>query len=250
VISTDGGGRRGGLLRTAAAWLPVAACLAVYLLFQSGGLTLEVERSIEFRCNAEEYGLVPAELAHPGYRATDVFCEPGQGAEDDGHGHERSDARMPADAPAAVTPFTSMLMHGSALHLALTMLLAAALAPRLARGRHPLLVPGLYLLGGLVSAAALVALAPGMGIANVGASGAVAALLGAGLRRFPRESLTFFAVPVLVLVLLAIGAQVVIAVLDLGQPVAGDGGTIAYWVPLAGLLAGFLVSGGPRSRAG
>jgi hypothetical protein len=57
---------------------------------------------------------------------------------------------------------------------------------------------------------------------------------------------SFFAVPVLVIGLLAAGAQVLIAALDLGQPVAGDGGTIAYWVPLAALAAGWLVSGARR----
>ena len=244
MTSVDGAGRpSGGPLRAVAAWLPVAACVAAYFLLQSGGLTLEHERSIEFRCTTEEYGLVPAELAHPGRRATDVFCEPGESAEDDGHGHERSDARMPADAPAAITPVTSMVMHGSALHLALTMLVAAALAMPLARAfRHPLAVPGLFLLGGLASAAALVALAPDMGIANVGASGAVAALVGAALARLPRASLTFFAVPVVLLALLAVGGQVLIATLDLGQPVAGAGGGIAYWVPLAGGAAGWLVA--------
>src|SRR5215207_6007077 len=137
------GAGRGGPLRAAVAWLPVAACVAVYFVAQSGGLTLEAERSIDFRCTTEEYGLVPAEIAHPGRRATDVFCEPG--AEEDGHDHERSDARMPADAPAALTPFTSIVMHGSALHLALTMLLAGVLGPRLARELHPLAVPGLSL---------------------------------------------------------------------------------------------------------
>lgn len=243
MMTMGGAGRGDGLPRTVAAWLPVALCVAVYFLFQSGSLTLEIDRSIGFRCNAEEYGLVPAEIAHPGRRATDVFCEPGEGAEDDGHGHERSDARMPADAPAWVTPFTSMVMHGSALHLALTMLLAAALGPALARAFRPAwLVPALYLFGGLVSAAALVLLAPGMGIANVGASGAVAALLGAALAGMPRASLTFFAIPVPVLALLAVGAQVLIAVLDLGQPVAGEGGQVAYWVPLAGLAAGYAVA--------
>jgi membrane associated rhomboid family serine protease len=245
VTSVVGAGRRrgGGPLRAVAAWLPVAACVFVYFVLQAGGLTLERERSIDFRCISEEYGLVPAELAHPGRRATDVFCEPGESAEDDGHGHERADARMPADAPAAITPLTSMSMHGSALHLALTMLVAAALAVPLSRAfRHPLAVPGLFLLGGLVSAGALVAVAPDMGIANVGASGGVAALLGAALARLPRESVTYFAVPVLVLALLAAGAQLLIAALDLGQPVAGDGGGIAYWTPLAGLAAGWLVA--------
>jgi membrane associated rhomboid family serine protease len=248
VTSGDGAGRHGGgPLRAAAAWLPVAACVAVYFLLQAGGLTLEHERSIDFRCTTEEYGLVPAELAHPGRRATDVFCEPGESAEDDGHGHERSDARMPADAPAAITPLTWMVMHGSALHLALTMLVAAALATPLARTfRNPLVVPGLFLLGGLVSAGALVALAPDMGIANVGASGAVAALLGAALARVPRASVTFFAIPVVVLAVLAVAGQALIAALDLGQPVAGAGGGIAYWVPLAGGAAGWLVARGMR----
>jgi membrane associated rhomboid family serine protease len=250
--TVDGAGRRGPL-RAAAAWLLVALNVATYFFFQSGGLTLEIERSIEFRCNAMEYGLVPAEIAHPGRRTTDVFCEPGESTEEAGHAeeeeedeHARSDARMPADAPAAVTPFTAMVMHGSALHLALTMLLGGVVGLRLARELHPLAVPGLYLLGGLVSAAALVLLAPDMGIANVGASGAVAALLGAALRRFPRENLTWFAVPVFVLALLAAGAQVLIAWLDLAQPVAGDGGDVVYWVPLAGLAVGWLVSGARR----
>ena len=247
----DGAGRRGPL-RAAVVWLLVALNVAAYFLFQSGGLTLEIERSIDFRCTTEEYGLVPAELAHPGRRATDVFCEPGERTEEAGHAgeeddeHPRSDARMPADAPAAITPFTSMVMHGSALHLALTMLLAAVVGRRLARELHPLALPGLYLLGGLVSAAALVLLDPELGIANVGASGAVAALLGAALRRFPRESLTWFAIPVLVLAVLAAGAQVLIAALDLAQPVAGEGGDVVYWVPLAGLAAGWLVSGARR----
>ena len=160
AVAEAGRHARGGLLRPAAAWVPVAVCNAVYVLAQSGGPTLEAERTIDFRCTSEEYGLVPAELAHPGRRATDVFCEPGESAEDDGHGHERSDARMPADAPAAITPLTWMVMHGSALHLALTMLVAAAL--------------------------------------------------------------------------------------DLGQPVAGAGGGIAYWVPLAGGAAGWLVARGMR----
>jgi len=129
------------------------------------------------------------------------------------------------------------------------MLVAAALAVPLARAfRHPFAVPGLFLLGGLVSAAALVALAPDMGIANVGASGAVAALLGAALARLPRASVTFFAIPVVVLALLAVGGQVLIAALDLGQPVAGEGGGIAYWVPLAGGAAGWLIGNRRLSR--
>lgn len=246
--TVDGAGRRGPL-RAAVVWLLVALNVATYFFLQYGGLTLEIERSIEFRCTAEKYGLVPAELAHPGRRATDVFCEPGvstEEEEEEDHEHARSDARMPADAPAAITPFTAMVMHGSALHLALTMLVTAVLGLRLARELHPLAVPALYLLGGLVTAAALVGLAPDMGIANVGASGAVAALLGAALRRFPRENLTWFAIPVLVLALLAAGAQVLIAGLDLAQPVAGDGGGVVYWVPLAGLAIGWLVSGARR----
>jgi hypothetical protein len=51
---------------------------------------------------------------------------------------------------------------------------------------------------------------------------------------------------VVVLALLAAGAQVLIAVLDLGQPAAGEGGQIAYVVPLAGLAAGWLLSGARR----
>jgi hypothetical protein len=99
VTTTGGAGRGDGLLPTVATWLPVALCVAVYFVFQSGSLTLEVDRSIGFRCHAEEYGLVAAEIAHPGRRATDVFCEPGEGVEDDGTGTSAPTRGCPRTRP-------------------------------------------------------------------------------------------------------------------------------------------------------
>ena len=75
-------------------------------------------------------------------------------------------------------------------------------------------------------------------IATIGSSGAVAALIGSCLVRFPRENLTYFAQPVAVLAAAWVAAQLLVARLDLAQPVAGDGGDVAYLAQLGGLLAG------------
>lgn len=241
-------------MRVATAAL-VAANLLGFLVFQGGSPTLSAEAGIEFRCNAVEYGLIPYEVSHPGAQLSDPYCEaPPTGAHEE-HAHEepRSDPGLVADAPTALTVVTALLMHGSLLHVGLSVLFLWVIGGRLERSLGPLPLLGLYALGGAVSTAALVALAPDLPIATIGASGAVAALVGACLVRFPRESLTYFALPVPVLAGAWVGAQALIARLDLAQPVAGAGGDVAYVAPLAGLVAGMLCArlavGAGRRRA-
>ena len=229
----------------------IALCGLAYFVFQGGSPTLPAETDIEFRCNAVEYGLIPYEVTHPGDQLPDPYCqevpEVGGGAEEEDE-HPRSDPGLVADAPTALTVLTSVAMHGSLLHLGLNLLFLWIFGSRLERSLGPWWVIGLFLAGALVSAATLIALAPNLPIATIGASGAVAALVGACLVRYPRENLTFFALPVAVLAGAWAATQLLLLQLDLAQPVAGEGGDIAYLAPIGGLLAGVALSAWGRGR--
>jgi membrane associated rhomboid family serine protease len=235
----------------------IALGVLAYLVFQGGSPTLSAETGIEFRCNAVEYGLIPYEVTHPGEQLSDPYCQATPEEPGAAHHEPRSDPGLVADAPTALTLFTSVLMHGSLLHLGLNMLFLWIFGSRLERSIGPWRLLGLYVLGAAATSATLIALAPDLPIATIGSSGAVAAVIGACVVRFPRESLTFFAVPVAALAGAWVAAQLLVAQLDLAQPVAGDGGDVAYLAQLGGLLAGAAaakgaVAGGKawRSRTG
>ena len=224
-------------MRVATAAL-IAVNVLAYLAFQGGSPTLPAETGIEFRCNAVEYGLIPYELTHPGVQLSDPYCQATPQEAGGAHHEPRSDPGLVADAPTALTTITSVLMHGSLLHLGLNMLFLWIFGSRLERSVGPWRLIGLYVLGAAATIATLIALAPDLPIATIGSSGAVAAVMGVCLVRFPRENLTFFALPVAVLAGAWVAAQLLIAQLDLAQPVAGGGGDVAYLAQVGGLLAG------------
>ena len=88
-------------------------------------------------------------------------------------------------ANSLITPFTSMFMHGGWLHLILNMwflhIFGDNVEDSLGRTRFLLF----YLACGLAAAAAQVAVGPASMVPMVGASGAIAGVLGAYLRLFP-----------------------------------------------------------------
>jgi membrane associated rhomboid family serine protease len=226
----------------------IALGVLAYLVFQGGSPTLSAETGIEFRCNAVEYGLIPYEVTHPGERLSDPYCQATPEEPGAAHHEPRSDPGLVADAPTALTMLTSVLMHGSLLHLGLNMLFLWIFGSRLERSIGPWRLLGLYVLGAAATSVTLIALAPDLPIATIGSSGAVAAVIGACVVRFPRESLTFFAVPVAALAAAWVAAQLLVAQLDLAQPVAGDGGDVAYLAQLGGLLAGAAAAKRPVAR--
>lgn len=234
-------------MRVATAAL-IAVNVLAFLVFQGGSPTLSAETGIEFRCNAVEYGLIPYEVTHPGEQLGDPYCQATPEEPGAAHHEPRSDPGLVADAPTALTIPTSVLMHGSLLHLGLNMLFLWIFASRLERRIGPWRLLGLYVLGAAATIATLIALAPYLPIATIGSAGAVAAVIGMCLVRFPRENLTFFALPVAVLAGAWFAAQLLVAQLDLAQPVAGDGGDVAYLAQLGGLLAGAAVAAWTAKR--
>jgi len=99
-------------------------------------------------------------------------------------------ALIPADIVAGrhlVTILTSMFMHASWSHIIGNMVFLWAFGPEIEdlMDRPRYLV--FYLLGGLAATAAQVALGPTSTVPNLGASGAIAAVMGAFLVTYPRD---------------------------------------------------------------
>ena len=97
---------------------------------------------------------------------------------------------VPADIVSGhhwVTIFTAMFMHGGWLHIIGNMVFLWAFGPEIedAMGRLRYLV--FYLLGGIVAMLAQVAASPHSTVPNLGASGAIAAVMGAFLVTYPRD---------------------------------------------------------------
>ena len=88
-----------------------------------------------------------------------------------------------------ITILTSMFMHGSWLHIIGNMIYFWAFGPEIedAMGRIRYLV--FYLLGGLIAMVAQVAAAPHSTVPMLGASGAIAAVMGAFLVTYPRDKI-------------------------------------------------------------
>ena len=154
----------------------------------------------------------------------------------------------PDQAPWWVTIFTSMFMHGSLLHLGGNMLFLWIFGNNIedSMGRPRFVV--FYLLGGIAALAGQVLIDPSATVPTIGASGAIAAVLGAYAILYPRARvltvvfiIIFFTVvelPALIVLGLWFLIQVAYGASDLGQPVGGQGGGVAYFAHIGGFVFG------------
>ncbi len=88
-----------------------------------------------------------------------------------------------------LTIFTAMVLHAGFAHIVSNMLFLSAFAPAVedAMGRGRFLL--FYLFGGIAATAAQVALDPSSTVPELGASGAIAAVMGAFLVTYPSDRL-------------------------------------------------------------
>ena len=99
---------------------------------------------------------------------------------------------IPADIIAGhnwITILTSMFMHGSWSHLLGNMVFFWAFGPEVEDLMGPPRYLIFYLLGGLAATLAQLAAGPTSTVPNLGASGAIAAVMGAFLVTYPRDSI-------------------------------------------------------------
>jgi len=156
---------------------------------------------------------------------------------------------IPADIMAGhhwLTILTAMFMHGSWSHIIGNMVFLWAFGPEvedvMGRGRYLVF----YLLGGLAASLTQIAADPASTVPNLGASGAIAAVMGAFLVTYPRDrirSLLIIVVFVNVAYLpaaLLIGVWFLIQALSLGaiahQPAPSGG--VAYAAHVGGFIFG------------
>ena len=149
--------------------------------------------------------------------------------------------------PLWLTVFTSMFMHGSLLHIGGNMLYLWIFGNNIedALGKARFLI--FYLTCGVAASAAQIAIDPNSLIPNVGASGAIAGVLGAYFILYP-EARVLSIVPLFIYFLAEIRAYWVLLVwigLQLFQGIMGlgmqRGGGVAYFAHIGGFFAGVLL---------
>ncbi len=167
-------------------------------------------------------------------------------------------ARFTADPLGELpTLFTAMFLHGSWGHLLGNMLylwiFGDNVEDRLGRARFVVF----YFVTGLAASLAQVAIEPGGTIPNVGASGAIAGVMGGYLVMFPRARVValvgYFVtrVPAVLVLVLWFVFQLFGGVGSLGMHTQGGG--VAFFAHIGGFVAGLMLVGpfgGRRRRRG
>jgi membrane associated rhomboid family serine protease len=200
-----------------------------YFFWQRGGLTLGEPSSRHFVCHLYDYAEIPYEVTHPGDQVAMRGCG------------------VPT-VSTWVTVFTAMFMHGGLLHLGGNMLFLWIFGNNVedSMGRAKFLV--FYLLGGLAATALQLAVGPDSQVPNLGASGAIAGVLGGYLILFPRARvitvifiLFFFTIielPALLILAFWFVQQILFGYFDLNS--AGEEGGVAYFAHIGGFAFGLL----------
>ncbi len=151
-------------------------------------------------------------------------------------------------AHGLVTVFTSMFMHAGWEHIIGNMLFFWVFGPEIEDVMGPLQFLIFYLLGGVAATLAQVLIDPTSTVPNLGASGAIAAVMGAFLITYPRDKirtvviLGWFArvtfLPAVLMVGLWFLTQLFSEVGALAQVQTGGG--VAYMAHIGGFIFGML----------
>ncbi len=147
--------------------------------------------------------------------------------------------------PVLASVVTSMFMHGSWEHVLGNMLFLWIFGNNIEDrvGRRRFLV--FYLLGGLAGGAARSSCpGPGSDVPNIGASGAIAAVLGGYLMLYPRAAVITYIPPIFLFplpaVLFLVG-WIVLQIYAVGTVQVGSaGGGVAYYAHIGGFVFGLL----------
>jgi membrane associated rhomboid family serine protease len=143
-----------------------------------------------------------------------------------------------------ITIFTAMFMHGSWSHIIGNMIFLWAFSPEIedAMGRLRYLI--FYLAGGVAAMLAQILANPNSTIPNLGASGAIAAVMGAFLVTYPRDqikAILFIFIFVRITFIpasLIIGFWFLMQLVDAGAVAHVETGGVAYLAHIGGFIFG------------
>jgi membrane associated rhomboid family serine protease len=243
--------------------LLIAACVAVFIWqlsfsgSESSNGQLDALGVTERDQNSVEYGAIPYRLLNPGKdcafgvtaesgaREADIVC---QGTEE--YAAARDDRPfVPYDNPPwLLTVLTSMFMHGGILHIVFNMLFLWIFGNNVedAMGKVGFLV--FYLLAGVAAVYSQAAIDPNGTLPTIGASGAVAGVLGAYAILLPKARVltavillffvTLIEIPAWVMLGIWFVLQFIPAIGQVAVPdVTGSGG-VAYFAHVGGFIFG------------
>jgi membrane associated rhomboid family serine protease len=231
--------------------LIIAINVAVFLFLQSPSLSGEQVKNK----TVVEYGAIPYRVTHPGkscdlaavevqpgFAVQDVVCE-GKPPTDPVVARENI-----KDTPPFLTLFTSMFMHGGWLHIGFNMLFLWIFGNNVedSMGRPRFLL--FYLLAGIAAGYAQALLNPDATLPAIGASGAIAGVLGGYILLYPRARVLTLVFIVFFFTLIEIPAMIVLAVWFILQaipavgqvatPDVAGGAGVAYWAHVGGFAFG------------
>jgi membrane associated rhomboid family serine protease len=229
----------------------IAINVFVFLFLQGASLSGE---QVDTK-TVVEYGAIPYRVTHPGKECDLAIVEtqPNIGTEEivcegkppPGGIVQREDI---SQAPWYLTLFSSMFMHGGWLHIIFNMLFlwifGNNVEDSMGRVRYFLF----YLLGGLAAIGAQIAVNADSQVPTVGASGAIAAVLGGYLILYPHARVltivflffffTFIEIPAMVMLGIWVFLQFLPAVGQLANPDVAGGGGVAYFAHIGGFIFG------------
>ena len=205
---------------------------ATWFLVQGAGF--DAPTLLASVCNL---GLVPGELTGAAPLGTALPIAPGMACVVD------------AEPINLLTPVTSMFLHGSWAHLLGNALFLWVFGNNIEDSMGRLRFLAFYLLCGLAGAAGQVALEPGSPVPVVGASGAIAGVMGAYLVLYPRVRVHMLFIFVIIIRIFPIPAWIVLVywltlqVLPLILQLGGTGATsgVAFGGHVGGFVAGLLL---------
>ena len=143
--------------------------------------------------------------------------------------------------------FTSMFLHAGIMHIAGNMLFLWIFGDNLEDQMGHVGFLLFYLVSGIAAALAHIAADPTSEIPTVGASGAIAGVMGGYLLLFPKAKVDVVLIIVIIFKVISIPAWIMLGLWfalqifsGVGTPV--EGGGVAYWAHAGGFLAGMILA--------
>jgi rhomboid family protein len=222
-------------------WVTIALILANVVVFflqlRGGGTILEGPTTQ----TVVDWGVIPYEITNPGdhceLAGQRILCE----------GLPGVTGQAGDQPPTWATVFSSMFMHGGILHIGGNMLFLWIFGNNVEDAMGRVRFIAFYLLGGLAAIALQTAVDLDATVPSIGASGAVAGVLGGYLLLYPRAKVltlvflfVFFAfiqLPAMLFLVIWFAQQALFGVADLTNPTGGGGG-VAYFAHIGGFAFG------------
>jgi membrane associated rhomboid family serine protease len=226
----------------------IVANFVVYILaIRHGGSFISGPSALE----TFKYGAIPYAILHPGVHCADVINTNAPSAPQILCNTRLLAANhIPAEnlLPSWETIFTGMFMHASIVHIGGNMIFLWIFGNNVEDAMGRLKYLAFYIAGGIAALALQIAVGPNSTAPTVGASGAIAAVLGAYIVLYPRARVLTFVLIIFLITVIELPAWVLLGVWFAEQAVfgatgltsPGSSGGIAYFAHVGGFVFGLL----------